>query len=118
MPQAGGVCAALPPVHGAEVAIQGRAGGGIGQGEGHFVDPVGKGAVYGKAGVREHVEHGRVVGEGLGRKGADALLSGQRDQVLQEQGGDSPVMHVVGDRESDFGSPGRDHQHRVAAHAD
>jgi hypothetical protein len=43
---------------------------------------------------------------------------GQRDQVLEQQGGDALVVHVVGHGERDLGLAGVPDEFGVAGHAD
>ena len=74
----------------------------------------------GRPASAKHLQHGLVLGQHVGgRERADPAAPGQRDQVLEQQGGDTPVVHVVGHRERDLGrAAGRPGGHVVAGHAD
>ena len=102
MPQAGGLRAAFAFGHGTQVAVQRGAGVRGGQRKGHLEDPVRVVTPDGQTHGREHVLHRLVLGEGLGGERGYLTAPGQRDQVLQQQGGDAPVVHVVGHRERDL----------------
>ena len=117
VPQAGHVGAALPFGHGAEVGVQRGAVLVLGQRERQLEDPVGVVPLHGQAGVGEHLEHGRVLGQGLGGELGDVAAPGQRDEVLEQQGGDALVVHVVGHGERDLGLPGVPGKPGVAGHA-
>ena len=55
-----------------------------------------------QAGVGEDAEHADVLQQGLGDERLDLPGAGQRDEVLEQQGGDAPLVHGVRDRERDL----------------
>ena len=118
VPQAGHVRAALPLGHGAEVGVQRGAVLVPGQRERQLVDLAVEVPLNRQAGVGEHLQHGRVLGEGLGHERGDVAAPRERDQVLEQQGGDALVVHVVGHRERDLGLPGVPGEPGVTGHAD
>ena len=105
VPQAGDLGAALPVGHCVQVAVQRGAGVLAGQGERQLEDPVGVVALDRQAGGGEYVEHGLVLRQGLRGEGGYLVAPGERDQMLEQQGGDAPVVHMVGHRERDLGLP-------------
>ena len=102
MPQAGGLRAAFTFGHGTQVAVQRGAGVRGGQREGHLEDPVRVVTLDGQPRASEHVLHRLVFRQGLGGERGYLTAPGERDQVLEQQGGDAPVVHVVGHRERDL----------------
>ena len=121
VPQAGRVGAAFPLGHGVQVAVQGGSVALTRQGKGHLHHPVLVVTLDRQAGVGEHLEHRGVLGQGLRGERGDLVSPGERDQVLEQQGGDAAVVHVIGHRERDLGRiPGavRPGERVVAAAAD
>ena len=57
--------------------------------------------------VAEHLEHGQVLGHGLGAKAGDPHRAADLRQVLEEQRGDASTLELVADHEGDLGLPGR-----------
>ena len=108
MPNARHVRRPLP--HGDRIAV--GAQGGIrlvgGQRERQVVHAVHQGALHLQPDVGEDAQHGRVLAQRLRGKRAESPATGQRDQVLQQQHADAPVMQVIGDRESDLRRQGPD----------
>ena len=103
VPQAGRIRAAFPFGHGVQVAVQGGPAALTGQGKGHLHHPVLAMALDRQAGVGEYPEHRGVLGQGLRGEGADLVGPGERDQVLEQQGGDTAMVHAVRHRERDLG---------------
>ncbi len=67
-----------------------------------FDDPVVHPPGHGQPSVREHAQHRDVLGQRRGGEDAHPVLAGQRDQVLEEQGGHAAAMHPVRHRERDL----------------
>ena len=88
------------------------------QWEPQIIDTVFQGAVGPQPGVGEHLEHERVLRQGLRDEGADPPAAGQRDQVLEQQRADPLVVHVIGDGHSDLRGSGTVANQFVAADAD
>ena len=65
-------------------------------------DPVVQPPRHAQPGVAEHPQHGGVLRQRRGGEDPDPALPGQRDQVLEQQGGHAPAMHPVGHRERDL----------------
>ena len=118
VPQAGHVRAALPFGHGAEVGIQRGAVLVPRQRERQLVNLAGEVPLHRQAGVGEHLQHGRVLGQRLGRERGDAAAPGQRHEVLEQQGRDALVVHMVGHGERDLGLPRVPDEPGVAGHAE
>jgi hypothetical protein len=118
VPQAGHVRAALPLGHGAEVGIQRGAVLVPGQRESQLEYLVGEVPLHGQAGVGEYLQHGRVLGQRLGRERGDLAAPSQRDEVLEQQGRDALVVHMVGHGERDLGLPGVPDELGVAGYAE
>ena len=57
---------------------------------------------HAQPGVAEHPQHGGVLRQRRGGEDPHPALPGQRDQVLEQQGGHAPAMHPVGHRERDL----------------
>ena len=76
MPQAGHMGRALPLGHRVTVAAEGDISLARGQREGEVVHAVGQGAVRLQPGVGEHLQHERVLDQGLRGKGEQALAAG------------------------------------------
>ena len=103
MPQAGHVRLALPFGHCVQVAVQVRAVDEAGQRDDQVDHPVGDLTVHRQAGVRDDLQHRRVLGQRQPGERGDPMAPGVPDQVLQQQRRDSPVVHPVGHRERDLG---------------
>jgi hypothetical protein len=78
--------------------------------------------VHRQAGVGEDVQHRPVLAQRRRGERRELLLPGPGDQVLEQQGGDAPVVQVVGHRERDLrgaglGGAGLGGQGRVAGAA-
>ncbi len=103
VPQAGGVRAAFPLGHGVQVAVQGRPVALTGQGKCHLHHPVLGVTLDRQAGGGEYLEHRGVLRQGLRGERGDLATASERDQVLEQQCGDAPVVHAVRHRERDLG---------------
>ena len=117
VPQAGRVGGPFPFGDRITVGAQGGVGLVGGQREREVVHAVRQGAVHRQPSVGEHPQHGRVLAQRLGGEGPDPPAAAQRDQVLQQQHGGTPVMQVIGDRDGDLGGPGADAGDLVGAAA-
>jgi hypothetical protein len=117
-PQAGRVGVALPAAHRVEVIVQRGPGVLARQREREVVDALGEAPPDRQARGGEHAQHGLVLGQGLGHERADPLAPGVGHQVLEQQGADAAVVHVVGHRERHLGLRGVLAQDDVAGHAD
>ena len=117
MPQAGDIRMTLPLGHRVQVAVQADARAVSGQRDGHVDDPIVGVTVNRQAGVGKDLEHRRVLGQRLPGERGDLVAPGVEDQMLQQQGPDALVVHVVGDRESHLGSVVRLLRQRLVADA-
>jgi hypothetical protein len=113
VPQAAGVRAALPGVD--RVLCAG--GGGDREAEPDSAVVGIELPLHGEAGVGEDLQHRRVLGQRLRDEPAQAVLAGQRGQVLQQQCADAAVLLVVRDEERDL-RIGRAGQRLAAGHPD
>jgi len=56
----------------------------------------------GQSGVGEDAQHACVLAQRLRDERFDLLAAGQRDEMLEQQGRDAPVVHGVRDGERDL----------------
>ncbi len=100
--QAGHVSEPLPHRHRVQVRSQALITVVRGQREGGLDDSVGHLPARGEPYIGEDPEHGDVVGQRLGGERAQTAQPRSRDEMFEQERGDSPAVHVIGDREGDL----------------
>jgi hypothetical protein len=75
----------------------------LGQRNGEFDDPVRAPAVERQPRIGEQALHGMVLGQHVGVEGAHAPGTGQRGEILQQQGSHTASVHSVRDDHPDLG---------------
>ena len=98
MPQAGHVSGPFPFRD--RITISADAGPVLAgwQREPDLVYPVRQRMLHPQPSIGEHLHHERVITQRLRDERAHPAAAGQRDQVLEQQCADPPVVHVIGDR--------------------
>ena len=105
--EAGHVRPLLPARHRVQVGAVRAQRRGAGDRHGHLDHVVDQAPADGQAGVGEHPQHGGVLRQGGRREGLHPPGPAERHQMLEQQGGDPPPVHVVGDGEGDLGQARR-----------